>query len=285
MESLVGYWNHFVHALPRIVIAILIFLVIYILARYVSGIIRARFGKADSDPLFVRFLSKITRVVIMIVGVILVLQTLGLSGIAGGLLAGAGISAFVFGFAFKDIAENFLAGLILAFNRPFSMNDTIVVNEFSGHVVALNFRTTHIKTFDEKDVFIPNSIIVKQPVTNMTRDGKIRMDFVAGIAYENNIDAAIKIIVDTLLQQEDIKKDLTPFAVVEELAASTVNIRVFFYTDTFDYKKGVLQIKSVVITAVKNALEENGFSLPADIRELKPYQPAKPFTIETYKGG
>ncbi len=101
------------------------------------------------------------------------MQTLGLTGVAGGLLAGAGISAFIFGFAFKDIAENFLGGVILAFNRPFSLNDTIVIREFSGHIVALNFRTTHIKTFDEGDVFIPNSIVIKEPLTNLTRDEKI----------------------------------------------------------------------------------------------------------------
>ena len=81
------------------------------------------------------------------------MQTMGLNGVAKGLLAGAGLSAFIFGFAFKDIAENFLGGLILAFNRPFSLNDTIQIRDFTGHVKALNFRTTHIKTFDEKDVF------------------------------------------------------------------------------------------------------------------------------------
>lgn len=277
MESIVSYWNHFVHALPRITIALLIFFIVFFIALYFSRLIKTKFSRAGSDPLFVRFLSKITRVAVIIVGLILALQTMGLSGVAGGLLAGAGISAFVFGFAFKDIAENFLAGLILAFNRPFAMNDTIIIDNFSGHVIALNFRTTLIKTFDERDVFIPNAIIIKQPLTNLTRDGKLRMDFVVGIAYENDINKAISLILEAMAGMDFLKREESPFAVVEELAASTVNIRVFFWANTFDYKKGVLQMKSDVITNVKSVLEKEGFSLPANITEIKPYQPAQPF--------
>ena len=279
MDAIYLYWNKFLFALPRLVMAIIVFLLVVYIASLVARLIKKKFSGENNDPLFVRFLGKSVRVTIIICGVILAMQTLGLSGIAGGLLAGAGISAFIFGFAFKDIAENFLGGVILAFNRPFNLNDTIVIREFSGHVQALNFRTTHIKTFDEGDVFIPNSIVVKEPLTNLTRDGKIRINFVVGIAYEDNIAQAIQTI-DTILEQiEEIKKDIKPFTIVEELSVSTVNLKVFFWADTFDYRKGVLQIKSDVITQVKEALVNKGFTLPADIQEIKMYDKNEPLPI------
>ena len=279
MESIALYWNKFLFALPRLVLAIIVFVIVIYIASLVANLLKKKFSSEENDPLFVRFLSKTVRVVIIIVGLILAMQTLGLSGIAGGLLAGAGISAFIFGFAFKDIAENFLGGVILAFNRPFNLNDTIVIREFSGHVKALNFRTTHIKTFDEGDVFIPNSIVVKEPLTNLTRDGKIRLNFVVGIAYEDDITQAIYTIENVLEQTEEIKKDLQPFVIVEELSVSTVNLKVFFWADTFDYKKAVLIIKSDVISRVKEALVEKGFSLPADIQEIKMYDKKEPLPI------
>lgn len=279
MESIALYWNKFLFSLPRLVMAIIVFVIVIYIASLVANLLKKKFSAEKNDPLFVRFLSKTVRVVIIIGGLILAMQTLGLSGIAGGLLAGAGISAFIFGFAFKDIAENFLGGVILAFNRPFNLNDTIVIREFSGHVKALNFRTTHIKTFDEGDVFIPNSIVVKEPLTNLTRDGKIRLNFVVGIAYEDDITQAIYTIEKVLGQIEEIKKDHQPFVIVEELSVSTVNLKVFFWADTLDYKKAVLIIKSDVISRVKEALVEKGFTLPADIQEIKMYDKKEPLPI------
>lgn len=279
-SSIINYWNSLVESLPRIILALIILVAFYYIAKYLSKLIRRRFLTADHDPLFVNFLSKTSKVVLIIIGVIFAMQTMGLSGVAKGLLAGAGISAFIFGFAFKDIAENFLGGLILAFNRPFSLDDTIQIRDFTGHVKALNFRTTHIKTFDEKDVFLPNSIVVKEPVTNFTRDGQIRLDFVVGIAYEDDITEAISLIFKTIQPTATMIKEKEPFSVVEELATSTVNIRTYFWADTLDYKKGVLEIKSEIIRLVKEVLMEEGFSLPSDIQEIKWYDRTKPFPID-----
>ena len=279
MESMTLYWNKFLLSLPRLIMAIILLVIVFFIAAYIARTIKKSLAGKEHDPLFVRFISKITKAVVIICGIILAMQILGLSGIAGGLLAGAGISAFIFGFAFKDIAENFLGGVILAFNRPFSLNDTIVIREFSGHIMALNFRTTHIKTFDEGDVFIPNAIMVKEPLTNLTRDGKIRLNFMVGIAYEDNIADAIATIEEVMKSITDIKHDIKPFTVVEELSVSTVNLKVYFWANTFDYKKGVLQIKSEVITKVKEALETHGFSLPADIQEIKLYDKKEPLPI------
>lgn len=278
-RSLEAYWTQFLAALPRIVFALLLLVFIIFIASRISRFLQQQLSGKAHDPLFSRFVAKLIKITLLIVGLILFLHVLGLSGIASGLLAGAGVSALVFGFAFKDIGENFLAGIILAFNRPFQLNDTIKIDEHVGRVQALNFRTTHIKTFDEKDVFLPNATVIKQTLVNLTQDGMIRLDFVVGIAYEDNIDDAIKSILSAVKTVPDLLREKEPFAAVEELATSTVNIRVFFWTSSEDYKKGVLLTKSRVMTAVKNRLTTDGFTLPADIQELKLYDKRETFPI------
>ena len=279
LQALTRYWQQFVHALPRIALGVLLLLLVLFLASRISKLLQLRLSSRAHDPLFSRFVAKLVKFVLLVVGLILMLHVLGLSGVAGGLLAGAGISAFVVGFAFKDIAENFLAGIILAFNRPFSLDDTIKLNDFVGHVKELNFRTTHLKTFDEKDVFIPNAMIIKEPVVNLTRDGMLRLDFVVGIAYEDDIASAEKLVLQTIAETPEVRTDKPPFVVVEELATSTVNLRMFFWVDTDDYKKGVLITKSTVMQRVKEALSEGGFTLPADIQELKLYDKRDSFPV------
>lgn len=271
LQSINSYWEEFLIALPRVGFAILILLFTWFIASQISRIARLKLANQAKDPLFGRFVANLIKYVLLTCCVILFLHVLGLTGIAGGLLAGAGVSALIFGFAFKDIAENFLAGIILAFDRPFSLNDTVKINDHVGNVIALNFRTTHIKTFDEKDIFIPNSKIVKESLINLTKDGVIRIDFMVGIAYEDNIAGALNLIINSIEDIEDVMKDKKPFAVVEELATNTVNIRVFFWSTTDDYKKGILITKSKVIKRVKESLIEKGYTLPANIQELKLY--------------
>jgi small-conductance mechanosensitive channel len=252
-------------------LALIVFFLVVLVVGRITGMVHRRLSGKAHDQLFTRFVSRIIKFVVYTCALILALHILGLTGIAGGLLAGAGVSAFIIGFAFKDIAENFLAGIILAFNRPFSLEDTIKIKDYIGKVEALNFRTTHLKTFDEKDVFIPNATILKEVVTNLTKNGIIRLDFVVGIAFEDDVEQATSLIVQTIKDHPDILNDKEPFVVAEELATNTVNLRVFFWVSTDDYRKGVLITKSHIIAQVKNALSDAGFTLPANIVEMKVY--------------
>lgn len=280
LYSLEKYWNSFIEALPRIVLALILLLIVLFIAAKIKRILLNRLTGKAHDPLFASFVAQLIKVAVMIIGLLLVLRVLNLTGIATGLLTGAGLSALVFGFAFKDIGENFLAGIILAFNRPFSMHDAVQVEGILGYVVGLGFRVTHIKTFDEKDVFVPNATLIKNTVTNLTRDGLLRMDFIVGIAYEDDIAEATNLMIEVIGGTEGVLQSKEPFVVVDELAASTVNLKVFFWTDTDDYRKGVLVTKSVVMKKVKEALSANGITLPANIQELKLYEKADPLPIK-----
>lgn len=281
LDRLQALYIAFLKSLPRIALAIIVFILGVIVINWITKTVRRQISNRSHDPLMSSFLGKAIKLALIIVIFLLSLHVAGLSSIAGAILATAGASALIVGFAFKDIAENFLAGIILAFNRPFKVNDTVKVEDVFGKVKEMEFRYTKISTFDGRNVYIPNSDVLKKPVHNYTEDGFFRTDFIVGIAYENEIEKAKQLIHDYLEKEESLVHDDTHvnFVAEEELAASTVNLKVYLWVNTDDFRRGMLQIKGKVIQNIKTLLEENGFNLPADIRELKFYDASSPVAV------
>ena len=281
LKRLEVYYEAFLKSVPRIGIAILILVLGIFIVNWLTSLFQKRVRRKSYDPLMSAFLAKAVKVVLIICVFLFTLQVAGLSGIAGAIFATAGASAIVLGFAFKDIAGNFLAGIILAFNRPFHVNDTVQIENVFGKVKTMEFRYTKIATFDGRNVYIPNTDVLTKPVFNYTEDGFYRTDFVVGIAYENDIEKAKEIIISCFDEDEDIVKDElhVNFVAEDELAASTVNLKVYFWVTTEDFRRGTLQTRGRMIKKVKTKLEENGFNLPANITELKFYDASNPISV------
>lgn len=278
------YYLKFLSALPRIGMAIIILVVGILLASWLTKIIQKGIRKRSHDPLMSSFLGEAIKLIFVVVIILFSLSVAGLGGIAGALLATAGASAVVLGFAFKDIAENFLAGIILAFNRPFRVNDTVQIENVFGKIKEMEFRYTKIVTFDGRSVYIPNSDVLTKPVFNYTEDGFYRSDFVVGIAYENEIENAKEIIRECFDLEDKVinTEEHVSFVVEDELATSTVNLKVFFWVETLDFRRNMLEIRGSLIKRVKMALEDAGFNLPADIQEIKFYDGSRPLQFENY---
>ncbi len=285
MEAIINklhvYYISFLKTIPRIGLALLILVLGILIVNWLTKLFNREINSQSKDPLMSGFLSKAVKIVLVIGICLLALHAAGLSGIAGAILATAGASAVVIGFAFKDIAENFLAGIILAFNRPFHINDTVQIEAVFGKVKSMEFRYTKITTFDGRNVYIPNADVLTKPVFNYTEDGFYREDFIVGIAYENNIERAKELIQACVDEEVGVVADEqhVNFVIEDELAASTVNLKVLFWVTTEDFRRGTLQIKGRLMQHVKTRLEENGFNLPANITELKFYDGSKSFKI------
>lgn len=266
-------WEDFLEAVPGLILALIIVVVGIFFARWLAGLFGRRVLGRMQDPLMGRFLVSSIRLLLIIGAVLLALRAAGLSGVAGAIFGALGASAVILGFAFRDIGENFISGIILAFNRPFEVNDTIRVGDHFGKVKGLEFRYTHMKTFDGRDVYIPNSDVLTDPVQNYTADGFIRYDFVVGIAYEDDIEGAKQVIQHVLDQHKLVISDdeHENFVAEDELAVSTVNLKVYFWVNTKDFRSGALQVRGQVIRDIKNAIDANEYSLPADITEIKLY--------------
>ena len=282
-ESLINYWNAFIESVPGILLAIIIVVLGILISRVISRLFKRTISLRANDPLMINFLTKAVKFCIVLLAIMLALKSAGLGGIATGMLTAAGASAVVIGFAFRDIGENFIAGIILSFNRPFDVHDTVKVDDIFGKVKALEFRYTKLKTFDGRDVYIPNSDIIKKAVYNYTEDGFFRLDFIVGIDYDDDIELAKRVIVNSVRQSEGVIEDDQHecFVIVDSLGVSTVNLKVLFWTLTKEYRKRALDVRSDVIRDVKQVIIENGLNMPADITEIKLYgsQTSIPVTV------
>lgn len=279
------YWLTAQEKLPLLATALLFFLFFFIVGYLLRRLFRRRIAKRVEDPTIPNLTGQLLRWMMNIIGLLGALHIMGLGGMVGSVLAGAGIGAVIIGFAFKDIAENFLAGVLLAYNRPFKVGDIIQVAEFMGTVNKVTVRATHVRVNDGRDIYIPNGQILKSVLTNFTKDGLLRLSFDVGLDTGADLKRAHEIISRTLGQDEDILQD-PPVAVVNmELAVNTVNLRVLFWMDMFLAKKEKPDtlgegVKSRALMLVRDALLAEGFTLPANIVEHKMYDNAKPLKVE-----
>lgn len=282
-ETVHEYWETLLIQIPRITLSIIVVAIFVLIAIAVSrSWNRIARHRNPENQLVIQYIVKLVKGIIILCGVILGLHMVGFSGVAGGLMAGAGVGALVLGFAFKNIGENFIAGVLLVFDRPFDIGDTVTIGGIMGKVVMLKFRTTHLKTFEGKDVYIPNGTVVNTEVFNHTQDGYLRHEFVIGIDYNNSIEEAVGLIKTTIHQHPEVMQEEETQILVDEFGTNTVNLKVMFWTDTLDFKVKANVVKSELMVAVKNALMNAGFGLPANIQELKMYD-QNPLNIDYKK--
>ncbi len=183
------------------------------------------------------------------------------------MLAGLGFFSVAVGFAFQDILENTLSGVLLLFRQPFQNGDQIEVEGLTGTVEGITIRETRIKSFGGELIVIPNRDVYKNAIVVATHYEQRRQSFVVGIAYENDIESARRAIVDTLELIDGVDADPAPVAFVEELGASTVNITALFWADSrrFDARR----MRATAMQAVKERLDEDGIEMPCDIVALQ----------------
>lgn len=272
LESLQSRWESLAKLLPEIIAAAAVFLLFFALAMTLRSIFRRTMKRRTDDRLLGNFLSNIVYWLVLLVGLSVCMKIVGLGGVAGGLVAGAGVSAFVIGFAFKDIGENFLAGILMAFSRPFRVGDTVDINGVVGSVQTLDLRNTHLKTPDGKDVYIPNGSVIKNNLFNFTIDGFLRHDIVIGIDQDEDYDEAIDILQRTIEQVDGVLQgERKPVVMISGTDVNSVLIKAFYWIDTFDKSIPVHRIKTEVLGRSIKALVAAGFYLPNTVIELKNY--------------
>jgi len=270
-------YHSLVDKLPTILIALVILTIGFLIAAGLKNLILKKIKPRLTNTLSADFISQMTSIIIRLIVIVMALNLLGFKNFTTQILAGAGILTFVVGFAFKDIGENFLAGIILAFKSPFRMKDLIESGTILGYVQELNLRETLVKTPDGKDVFIPNGQILKNPLINYTIDGFLRYEFIIGLDYNSNIAEGLKIISDSVAEVNDVlnTQNKKTTVLIDELTASTINFKILFWIDTFKSTSKTYHnnIRSAVIDKVVQNLLKNGFYLPSTIVEIKKYTP------------
>lgn len=250
--------------LPRLAGALALVLLFWIVARFNRWAVASVLARATFDTNTRHLLRALSFYGTWTVGTIAILSTLGLEG--GSIATTLGISGFVLGFAFKDILSHFFAGLMLLLGRQFHIGDQIVVNGFEGTVERIELRALYLRTYDNRLVILPNGDVLTSAVTSNTASPHRRSEFVVGIGYDDDIDRARIVALLTIQGVEGVMEDPAPDVLVDELAASTVNLKIRFYVNSF--RADYLRVSSECRRQVKNAFDREKISMPTEITTI-----------------
>lgn len=262
-ERVDAWLDGFVSTLPNLVVAIILFVVFVIIAVFVKRIVikaaKAR-GRSNLGEVMGGFLKAAIILLGGLIAATIVVPTLN----PGDLIAGLGVSSVAIGFAFKDILQNWLAGLLILIRQPFEIGDQIEVNGYEGTVQHIETRATIIKTYDGQRAVIPNSDIYTNAVLVKTGNDIRRSQYDIGIGYADDIDEACEIITREISKIDGVIDDPGPETFAWDLAASWVTLRARWWTDS---KRGdVVKQRSEVIRAVKRALDDAAIDMPYDTK-------------------
>lgn len=266
LDRLRGFGEALILMLPEFVAAVLVVIVAAILARLARRVVHGLLRRITSYETVNNLLATISYVVVLAVGIFVALGILGLDRAVTSLLAGAGIIGLALGFAFQDLASNFIAGILLSIRRPFLEGDLIETEEFRGVVVGINLRSTRIRTFQGQIAIIPNADVFTNPLINFST-GERRVDLSCGVSYGDDLERASEVALMAVNGLQNIRRDRPVDLYFESFGDSSIDFVVRFWID-FKNETEFLRAKSDALIAVKKAFDDADITIPFPIRTL-----------------
>ena len=262
---MVELWQGFLYRLPGLALGLLIMVLFILAAGPVSRLLLKPAASSSLTPLIKSVVQRSISLVIMLLGVYLFLFLAGLTGFAVAVISGTGVVGLILGFAFRDIAENFISSLLLTVQRPFKIGDIVQINEFTGIIQKVTARATTLVDFDGNHIQIPNATIYKGVIKNLTANPLMRGHFVLGVGYNADIKHAQSLALNTVNAHPNVLDDPEPQILIDNLGASTYNLKVYFWVNVED--TSVLKMSSVLMRELVALYTREGISMPDDARE------------------
>ena len=229
-------------------------LIAYILHRYMSKNSDAE--GSEQNHAMIKVIQSIAKVFLWILGLLLILQNLGIN--VTSLIASLGIGGLAIALALQSVLSDMFSSFSLYIDKPFKAGDFIEAQGFMGTVNEIQIFNTILKTPDNKTIIIPNGGLSTGPMTNFSTEPTRRVDFSFGIGYSDDIDKARSVIDGLIKADSRIHNDPAPFIAIGELADSSVNFTVRVWADAADY----WGIHFDLIESVKKTFDKEGISIP-----------------------
>lgn len=258
-DKLYQWGNEAIKLLPNLIVAIVVFAIFYIVARVAKAIITKKVISENNPSLSLIF-GGLVKWFLLITGFLLSATIVLPSFSVGHLVSSLGIGSVAIGFAFKDILQNWLAGLLIMLRQPFRIGDVISVNGHEGVVEAIETRSTIIKKFNAERIVIPNSQIYTSVIEVKTAYQYRRFEYEVGIGYGDDIDHASQVILNALQQIKGVYSDPAPDVATVDLAASWVTLKVRWWVDSA--AASPYTVSAEVLRGIKKALDANGIDMP-----------------------
>jgi small conductance mechanosensitive channel len=256
--------NRFLLFLPKLVVALVVFIVGLYLVSVVTRLVRKGLETRQVDKEATKVITQMTRWSLLLLVAITALQQIDFNLTA--FITGLGVVGFTVGFALKDISENFVAGLLLLLQRPFELGDVVHIDDFRGRVTDVNLRATEIETLDGHNVILPNGMVYTSPITNYTRTSLARIGLDVGVAYASDLDAVRETALSAIRGVPGVLADPEPYVVFHTFADSAINFTLFYWIDNRETAQ--FQASDLALPAVKRAFEDAGIEIPFPIRTV-----------------
>lgn len=250
---------------PQLILALLVLLFASWSSRFIANrlhLIRIR----SQNPYMSGLLRTIVRTAIMLIAVLIALDLIGLTSVVGAVLGSAGVVGLVLGFAFREIAENYIAGILLSVRRPFEPGDHVMIENREGKVISVNSRATVLMTMDGNHLQLPNSLVFKSVVLNYSKNPKRRFDFTMLIDGNQSIRESQALAMAAIAQIEGVLDDPAPSWVVVEFGAAGIQLRFFGWVDQRETDLG--KVRSEAIRRVKSAFADAGIEAPRTVYHI-----------------
>lgn len=255
--------------LPNLIGAILVFFIFIYISSRVAKVVNKTIKRADNIPAnVIKLLTSISRIIVIIIGFVIALSLLNLSQTVSSVLAGLGIVGLALGFAFQNVAANFISGIIMAFNRHVEIGDIIEINGEFGTIIGTSLRATTLEKPNGSLLIVPNKIVFESSFINHSDKPYRRVDIDSGISYDDELSSIEPLVKKAISTVPNLNKDLPIRFLFTEFADSSINFNVNFWITTNDYDE-YLQAKNDAIIAIKNTFDKNNITIPYPIRVIE----------------
>jgi len=243
--------------LPKLVIGLAVLILFWIIAWIVRGVIS---WYTSSSQSLGEVLGRLIQWIVLLVGVLVAMAIVAPSITPAKLLGALGIGGVAIGFAFKDLLQNFMAGLLILIRQPFRVGDQVVLGDHEGTVEQIDTRSTVIKTYHGVRVLIPNGQVYTNPMTVLTAYDKQRSQYDVGIGYADSIALARDEILEAIRGVDDVLTEPAPEVLIVDLAESTINLRARWWTGS--KRAEVVHTNSRVMEAIKQRMDDAAIDMP-----------------------
>ena len=255
-----------VELLPQIIIALIFIGITALVAKFAVSMYHKAVSRTKWRRALKEVLAKFLAIAIWIFGFLIAATILFPNLTPGNLLAGLGIGSIAIGFAFKDIFENFIAGIFILLREPMRIGDYMACKGVEGFVERITLRDTYVRQSDGQLVVAPNAMLFTNPVNVLTDKALRRVTIICGVAYGEDVDKARDVISEAVKSVRSVDNNRAPQVFAQEFADSSINFEVSWWTGSKPVE--IRQSRDTVISAVKNALDEAGIEIPFPYRTL-----------------
>ncbi|AFM06064.1 small-conductance mechanosensitive channel [Bernardetia litoralis DSM 6794] len=267
-SKLILWFDLFAAALPNFILAIIVLVIFYFLAKGAKSLIIKLLEKWVDNTNLLDLASQTVFVIILLVGIFFALGVLNLDKTVTSLLAGAGVIGLALSFAFQDLATNFVSGVFITIQKPLRIGDLIETNDYTGIVRKIGLRAIDIEDFSGRYIIIPSKEVFQNPLVNYNQTKYRRINIAVGVSYGDDMKKVRKLLYDTIKTVEGVSTHPADARIdFDGFGDSSINFIAGFFINKPD-QKSYKTIEIEAATAIKEAFDANDIMIPFPIRTL-----------------